>query len=240
MADDQWFYAVGSDHLGPVTRDALTGLLRDGQLHAHSLVWAPGMLQWQPAHAVPALADELARAPAAPPDFYAADLRDRAAAPPPAQPLDYGLGESQYLPADEPDYAGFWLRFVAILIDVLLLSAAAAICVLPMLLFTTDDHILTGAWELTFLALSWLYFAVMESSSRQATLGKLAMGLKVTDLNGRRITFARATGRFFAKALSYTILYVGFIMAAVSKQKQGLHDLIAGTLVVKRRSPIRS
>ena len=84
------------------------------------------------------------------------------------------------------------------------------------------------------IAASWLYEAVMESSSYQATLGKMILGMKVSDLYGNRISFARATGRHFAKILSAMILCIGFIMVGLTERKQGLHDLIAGTLV--RRS----
>ena len=82
----------------------------------------------------------------------------------------------------------------------------------------------------------WLYFALMESSPHQGTLGKLALGLKVTDLNGDGpISFGRATGRHFSKILSVVILGIGFIMAGFTARKQALHDLIAGCLVLRRR-----
>ncbi len=81
------------------------------------------------------------------------------------------------------------------------------------------------------IAASWLYEAVMESSSYQATLGKMILGMKVSDLYGNRISFARATGRHFAKILSAMILCIGFIMVGLTERKQGLHDLVAGTLV---------
>src|SRR5947199_10802714 len=80
---------------------------------------------------------------------------------------------------------------------------------------------------------SWLYEAGMLSSSYQATLGKMALGLKVIDLEGRRISFARATGRHFAKVLSAIMLLIGFIMAGFTERKQALHDMIAGTLVIR-------
>jgi len=80
----------------------------------------------------------------------------------------------------------------------------------------------------------WLYFALMEASAKQATLGKLALGIKVTDEAGNRVSFGRATGRFFSKILSGMILCIGYIMIAFTKKKQGLHDILAGTLVVKR------
>lgn len=78
---------------------------------------------------------------------------------------------------------------------------------------------------------SWIYEAAMESSSKQATIGKMALGLKVTDMEGRRISFARASGRHFAKFISGMILLVGYIMAGFTQRKQALHDMIAGTLV---------
>jgi uncharacterized RDD family membrane protein YckC len=79
----------------------------------------------------------------------------------------------------------------------------------------------------------WLYFAVMESSSKQGTLGKMVLKLKVTDLNGNRLGFGRATGRYFAKWINSFALYVGWIIAGFTARKQGLHDFIAGTLVLK-------
>jgi uncharacterized RDD family membrane protein YckC len=80
---------------------------------------------------------------------------------------------------------------------------------------------------------SWLYEAFMESSSYQATLGKMIFGMKVTDLDGKRISFERATGRHFAKWLSTMILFIGYIMVGFTERKQGLHDLLAGTLVLR-------
>jgi uncharacterized RDD family membrane protein YckC len=73
----------------------------------------------------------------------------------------------------------------------------------------------------------------MESSPKQGTLGKMALGIVVTDMDSRRISFGRATGRYFAKILSGLILGIGFLMVAFTEKKQGLHDILAGTLVVK-------
>ena len=82
--------------------------------------------------------------------------------------------------------------------------------------------------------LNWLYYALLESSAWQATLGKKALGLEVTDMQGLRIRFGRATGRFFAKIISSIILFMGFIMAGFTEKKQALHDMIAGTLVIRK------
>lgn len=84
------------------------------------------------------------------------------------------------------------------------------------------------------LMVSWIYYSLLESSAWQATLGKKALGLEVTDLEGHRISFGRATGRFFGKILSAFILLIGFIMAGFTEKKQALHDILAGTLVIRK------
>ena len=78
---------------------------------------------------------------------------------------------------------------------------------------------------------NWLYEAIMESSTKQATVGKMIFNMKVTDLQGQRISFARASGRHFAKYLSALTIFIGYIMAGFSEKKQALHDMIAGTVV---------
>ncbi len=123
------------------------------------------------------------------------------------------------------EYAGFWKRFVAIFIDGILVGIVTGLLTAAM-----DDNtarVITGI-------LTWLYYAGMESSSRQATIGKSIMSIYVTDLDGQRISFLRATGRYFAKILSALILLIGFIMAAFTARKQALHDMLAGTLVLSR------
>jgi uncharacterized RDD family membrane protein YckC len=84
------------------------------------------------------------------------------------------------------------------------------------------------------VVLGWLYYALLESSPWQGTLGKKALNLAVTDLEGRRISFLRATGRHFAKLLSWFTLAIGFILAGLTAKKQALHDIIADCLVIRR------
>lgn len=142
-------------------------------------------------------------------------------------------------------YAGFWLRAIAYAIDSVLLAAVVGIAIVgpmmshagistdnPWILFTgTSRQIL--AINLAVTMASWLYWAVLESSAWQATVGKKMMGLYVTDLQGRRISLARASGRYFGKTLSALTLLVGFAMAGFTEKKQALHDVIAGCLVVR-------
>jgi uncharacterized RDD family membrane protein YckC len=103
-------------------------------------------------------------------------------------------------------------------------------------------HILTHLHEFTNLALvvvifvvvQWLYFALMESSERQASIGKLAVGLKVTNLKGKPVRFWQASARYFAKLLSFLPLGGGFLLAFYTPRKQALHDLITKCLVLQR------
>jgi len=154
-------------------------------------------------------------------------------------------------------YAGFWLRFVAYLIDSLLMSVALGLIIIPLALMTgalahfealahsrggqPDPAAVMGIISLllTFVGisvlLSWLYHAYFESSDWQATPGKRVLSIYVTDMNGQRISFLHATGRFFAKIITGLIpLFLGYIMAGFTQRRQALHDMLASTLVVRR------
>ena len=136
-----------------------------------------------------------------------------------------------------PHCAGFWLRAGAALIDGLLFGVVSIVfLVAGEAVYQASGGSALAGLSLTLVpvSLGWLYFALMESSKRGATVGKLLFHLCVTDLAGRRISFARATGRYFSKFLSALTFYVGFVMAAFTARKQALHDLLVGTLVVKR------
>ncbi len=129
-------------------------------------------------------------------------------------------------PPVQREYGGFWVRVVAAIIDWMVVGVATGI-------IAAAAMGLLGVGVTLFVVISWLYEAFLLSSERQATLGKLAMGLVVTDYNDRRLTFGRATGRHFAKYLSGVILWIGYIMVAFTDRKQGLHDMVASTFVVR-------
>jgi uncharacterized RDD family membrane protein YckC len=143
------------------------------------------------------------------------------------------------------NYAGFWIRVGAYLIDAIILYVVNMIIfgvfglsMMPAANAGLSEEALGGTVWLVYLltlVLNWVYFAVMESSARQATLGKMALGLTVTGEGGQRISFARATGRYFAKILSGLVLMIGYIMVGFTQRKQGLHDMLASTLVLKAR-----
>ena len=171
---------------------------------------------------------------------------------PPARPGPYPYaaqpvgGPAYVAQRFEPIYAGFWLRAGAYIIDNFLL----VLIVLPISFVIgavlgatmgasgarTQDIILLAQilGQTVALVVMWLYYALFESSVKQATPGKQALGLIVTDLDGNRIGFMRASGRFFGKIISGCLLTIGYIMAGFTEKKQALHDIMAGCLVVKR------
>ena len=130
-------------------------------------------------------------------------------------------------------YASFGKRFLAALLDGIILSIINILVsfVLGLILGRTGSQI----GSLVGILIAWLYYAYQESSDKQATLGKQAMAIVVTDLEGKRIDFIKATIRYFSKIISSLILLIGYIMAAFTERKQALHDIIAGTLVLNRR-----
>ena len=144
-------------------------------------------------------------------------------------------------------YGNFWQRFFASLIDGILGSIIAIVIAFPVGAVAgvvmsgnglnpndAEFKLISGVIGYAIgIIVGWLYSALQESSAAQATLGKKAMGLKVIGLSGERISFGRATGRHFAKMISQLILMIGFLMQPFTEQKQALHDMMAGTLVIR-------
>lgn len=183
----------------------------------------------------------------------------------PALPSLSPVDQNEYAPIVPPShgavqysgvaYAGFWLRFVAFLIDGVISGFLSLILLIPLFILTGAGAALNrlGAGEgisgdvaalvgigfvlgliVITLGVSWLYYALSESSSWQGTLGKKMLDLTVTDLNGQPISFGRASGRYFAKIISgKTTLYIGYVVAGFTEKKQALHDMIASCLVLR-------
>lgn len=143
-------------------------------------------------------------------------------------------------------YAGFWRRFLAVLIDSVILVIAGIFIGLFIGFFIGIIGATSGMDMMSIqmlaglvgyvagLTLNWLYFTIFESSKLKATVGKLALGIVVTDLAGNKISFARANGRYWSKFISALTLLIGYIMAGFTEKKQALHDMIASTLVSKK------
>ena len=152
------------------------------------------------------------------------------------------------------EYGGFWLRFLAYLIDGAVIMIGVCVVVIPLFFLTglgaflsqihpEEDWNENGVGVLiavfllfgaASLVVTWLYHAWMESSEWQATVGKKALDLVVTDIDGRRVSFWHATGRHFATIVSNMIYPFGHIMAGFTEKKQALHDMIAGCLILHR------
>jgi len=155
------------------------------------------------------------------------------------------------------NYAGFWMRFLAVIIDGILIGIVRWIVIAPILVsmgigvaseiqhLDSDDPstalpiigtimAFAGISALISTIIWILYYTLMEASKYQGTVGKIALGLIVTDTNGNKLDFSKALVRNICKIISSMILFIGYIMAGFTDKKQALHDMIANTLVVKK------
>ncbi|MGC1549487.1 MAG: RDD family protein [Rhodanobacter sp.] len=233
-----WIGRDGERH-GPYKEEDVREWLRSGQVSRDDLGWYEGLADWQPLSVL--FADEVRSTP---PAFTA-----------PAAPSALPQTTASSL----EDYAGFWKRVAAYILDYIVLfipgkligsmfgdgtaeatlqQAISSAANNPEMQYAAFDQYFHAMWPAMVLTtvVVWLYFALCESSAWQATVGKLALGIRVTDMQGKRISIPRALGRYPAKVLSFFILLFGVLMVAFTPRKQGLHDLIAGTLVLNGRA----
>jgi len=216
LENRQWYYVMEGKQEGPITEHKLAQMLTSVILPADALVWTQTLESWVPA----------------------ASLGERLASVSTPVVLPGIPAFAGAAPASSEDvvYAGFWIRVAAALIDgFILMLAGLAVGAVVRELYGAFTGMADGAsviGTIIGVLMRWVYFAAMESSEQQATLGKLAVGIKVTDLDGNRLNFMRASGRHFAKILSSLSLGVGYLMVAFTERKQGLHDMVAGCLVV--------
>jgi len=249
MPEIEWHYGKGGQKIGPVSQGDLQQLILTGQLTENDYVWRAGYENWVKASQVIELQQMFGGG---------APIPGSAGAP---INVDFdmggGLGKFGELSKRGPaisfgasdDYAGFWKRFAAMLIDSLVLLIPQFIINILGAVFGTmvasggdtpeQQQMVAALASIVItlplgLALYIGYFAGMESSTLQATLGKMALGIIVTDLDGDRVSFLRATGRYLGKIVSSMICCVGFIMAGFTERKQALHDMMASCLVVNK------
>ena len=238
-----WIGRDGERH-GPYKEDDVREWLRSGKVSPTDLAWYEGLADWQPLSVL--LRDAVPEASSAGDNPYAA----------PSAPLQ---ALPQTTAAALEDHAGFWKRVAAYILDVIVLyipnmlimkvmggDAAQETMKQAMIAAPGDLNAMMAAYHQFYATmgvamiittiLAWLYFAVCESSPWQATLGKLALGIRVTDLHGNRISFPHALVRYLAKFLSVLTLGIGFMMAGWTQRKQGLHDMLVRTLVLNGRA----
>jgi uncharacterized RDD family membrane protein YckC len=229
---------------GPFNKEAVQVMVNAGKATPETLVWTEDLKDWMALSGYPEL---LGRGSVAAPPPYFASVKTHGQSRPSGNTMPMPIGASnQGNPANQVQfpitYAGFWKRFCAVFIDgiiVWIIQFVVAIVIGIFIGLTApeilrDEILLMLLVQLSSLFVNWLYFAGMESSSPQATLGKLALGIKVTDLNGRPISFGKATGRYLGKFISSIILGIGFLMAGWTEKKQALHDMMADCLVVNK------
>jgi uncharacterized RDD family membrane protein YckC len=203
MKDGSWYWSENGEKSGPFSHSLLAELLSSGELEPDTWVWTDGLDSWEPANSLETFSHVFAQ--------------------PPPQVL----------------YAGFWRRFLAFLIDhfiflpFLIILLVSTLLLIAMLGGPMNEDIGEFIGSVIGCIGSWLYYALFESSSLQATPGKRALSLRVFREDGEPLSFGRASGRHFAKSFSGLLFCIGYLMAAWTARKQALHDLVADCLVVK-------
>lgn len=202
-----WHYSKNGQALGPVPQSQLEGLIAAGQLAPGDLVWTESMPEWKRLSEVP-------------------QLRSGSS----------GAGTKAAVDPGSLRYANFWKRVAAQMFDQIILgvitSGFAALLAITVIPAEVTIQQLYAATTIGSLVINWLYFAAMESSTAQATLGKLAIELRVVDMNGQRIGFGRASGRFFGKMVSGLMLGIGYLMVGFTPKRQAMHDMLTDCLVI--------
>ena len=249
------YYSDGKQKIGPISKAELQNLIRSKKVNASTLIWQPGMDGWQelrrfarprskaPASALPADAPQTLKACVECGQTYAVNdmipFKDHwvcaACKPAFVQKMKEGLSVGGQM-----SFAGFWIRFAALLIDGLILGGMNLILHIPMAMMapTAEDN---PAAFLAYLPIMMLLqmaipaaFDIFFVGKYGATPGKMACRLKIVESEGGTVTYGRAIGRHFAKYISMITLYIGFLMAAFDDEKRTLHDRICDTRVIRK------
>lgn len=235
--DNSWFFVdAARQQQGPVTSDDLIARHARGELRADALVWQEGMSEWLPLRQALALP-----APTAPP--VADPLPSMASIMAPDAEID----------RTDIVYAGFWRRVAAYQLDSFILGIASYIVIIPfaMIIGIGGQYASTLQQDdpsaffmsivpmmilmyLLIFAIQAVYFAWMHSRPAQATLGKMAVGIKATNADGTRISFGKGILRWLSMFVSALLLGFGFLMAGFTDRKRALHDIMCDTVVVDR------
>ena len=199
-----WWYAENGQQVGPVQEETFLDLVRTGRVQHSTLVWHPGLPNWQP---YSTLAPELSR----PPAFLAFT------------------------------YGGFWIRFLARVIDSMIVTAASFALSIPLIgalsLGSSKAGFVLAQVLVTLMLLAGnVAYDVVLTVEKGGTVGKLVLGLQIVTPDGRRLTWGRAIGRYFANYITAITFFIGYIIAAFDVQKRALHDYICDTRVVRKTS----
>jgi uncharacterized RDD family membrane protein YckC len=253
-----WFYADAGKQIGPIDDASFQGLVAAGIIRSDTLVWHGGMANWQPYQTVQIVPEHPVLDGSAgetrfcsecgrsyPPDelvAFGTSLVCAACKPVFTQKLREGIR-----PAGAIRYGGFWIRYLAVLVDSLVFSILIVVVFAIGLLMFPVDWVNVGRSQAELLQLLelegvvWLSLLVFAAAYETwmigryaATLGKMACGLRVVMSDGGKVTYGRSFGRHFAKHLSSFVMGIGYIMAGFDDEKRALHDRICDTRVIKK------
>ena len=252
----EWYFADGQERQGPLTADEMRLRFQRAQISLTTLIWREGFAQWKPlSEAVDEL--QLQNLSSAAGNLGSGfDLRgdytaiDNGTAPLPGTgggthspytaPAAGGYANAAVVGGGNVVYAGFWKRYASYFLD----SVVVSVVNIPISLIFNGIGAVSGNESVALvmsllamvagLALGVAYYAGFHASAGGATLGKMAVGIKVVRGNGERLTLGRGIGRYFGFLLSSLTLMIGFIMAAFTERKQALHDMICDTVVVDK------
>lgn len=245
----EWYYASGNERKGPVTQEALVDLVAANEVTDSTLVWHEGMPEWQPF-----ARHRVAVAPGLPPvvpegaPMYCMNCGRPAAA---NEMVPIGgrrvcasckpivlqqMREGGITAGSQHRYAGFWIRFAAVIIDTIVVGVASGIFgAVAGAVFAVSPE--SGAFIVIQLmgALGAIVYEIAMIAAYGATVGKMALGLKVIRAQGGEIGAGLSVGRYFSKFISALILLIGYMMAGWDPEKRALHDRICDTRVIKTR-----
>jgi len=253
-----WYYGDAGKQIGPIDDASFDGLVATGIIHDETLVWRSGMPNWQPYRTI----RPVAQAPAFEAGTGEAKFCSECGRPYASDDL-VAFGNSlvcaeckplftQKLregirPAGAVHYGGFWIRYLAVLVDSLIFSVLIVVLfAILLMLFPVDwvnlGHSPAGLLQLLEIEgavwlVALLFAAVYETlmiGRYAATLGKMACGLRVVMSDGGQLTYGRSLSRHFAKLLSGFMMCIGYIMAGFDDEKRALHDRICDTRVIKK------
>lgn len=256
----EWYVGRNGQQSGPFTAQQLREMAAAGQLSSDDLLWKNGMPSWVPCSSVKGLFPESTAVSGPPPTRPA----PRPVAPPPrstavggsfgdsdemgfGDPAGFGVTAVGATPTSGFEYAEFLPRVGAFLLDNLFVGLMGCVPALGigfvfMAMASGGSResqeaasvMSSCCGQIVGLLIGLIYFVTLESSTKQATWGKQIVGIKVTDLEGNRITFGRALGRYFAKIITGFTCGIGLLMPLFTEKKQTLHDMISGCLSLKK------
>ncbi|MCP3926595.1 MAG: RDD family protein [Desulfobacterales bacterium] len=257
----EWYYAIEDERKGPVSEDEFKNLVDSNTISGDTLVWNSNMEDWDSYSNInsskpPEIPQEqnVPETRTLPTDENRNNCVECGGAFPKSEMISYENSwvcrdcknifiqkVKEGVQTDEVEYAGFWIRVGAKLIDGILLMIVGGIVGVIMGLFidTTYDpysgHIAPGYYLSQFIQFVFgIFYYVYFVGTHAATPGKMACGLKIISPETGKVSHLRAFGRYWSELISALILCIGYIMVAWDSEKKGLHDIMCNTRVIKK------